>query len=93
VLREGMRGVIPERVRTRVDKMGFATPEEVWLREQEPEVFRKALRDAVEISQGIIRESVLARLDEMIVGTRPFSFLPWRLINFGAWMKVYGLQT
>ena len=93
VLREGMRGVLPERVRTRVDKVGFVTPEEVWLREQEPEVFRKALRDAVEISRGIIRDSVLARLDEMIVGTRPFSFLPWRLINFGTWIRVHGVQV
>jgi asparagine synthase (glutamine-hydrolysing) len=32
VLREALRGIIPESVRTRTDKMGFVTPEGVWLR-------------------------------------------------------------
>ncbi len=33
VLRQAMTGVIPESVRTRRDKVGFATPERRWLRE------------------------------------------------------------
>ena len=32
VMREAMRGIIPERVRTRTDKVGFATPEASWWR-------------------------------------------------------------
>jgi len=93
VLREAMRGILPEGIRTRADKMGFVTPEELWMREQEPELFRNALRDAVELSGGIVREGVLLGLDEMIAGARPFSFLPWRLINFGTWIRVHGVQV
>jgi asparagine synthase (glutamine-hydrolysing) len=33
VMREAMKGLIPEKVRTRTDKMGFATPQDRWLRE------------------------------------------------------------
>lgn len=33
VMREAMKGLIPEKVRTRRDKMGFATPQDSWLRE------------------------------------------------------------
>jgi len=33
VMREAMKGLIPEKVRTRRDKMGFATPQDRWLRE------------------------------------------------------------
>ena len=37
VLREGMRGRLPERVRLRRDKLGFATAEETWMRgERQP---------------------------------------------------------
>ncbi|ACN98141.1 asparagine synthase [Sulfurihydrogenibium azorense Az-Fu1] len=32
VLRQAMDGVLPEQIRKRVDKVGFATPEEKWLR-------------------------------------------------------------
>jgi asparagine synthase (glutamine-hydrolysing) len=32
VLREAMRGILPERIRTRTDKVGFATPEGQWFR-------------------------------------------------------------
>ena len=28
-----------------------------------------------------------AQLEEIIAGRRPFSFLPWRMISFGAWMQ------
>ncbi|MGH7254473.1 MAG: asparagine synthase (glutamine-hydrolyzing) [Nitrospirales bacterium] len=40
VLREAMAGVLPEEVRTRRDKLGFATPQDRWL--------RRDLRDALE---------------------------------------------
>lgn len=33
VMREAMKGLVPEQVRTRRDKMGFATPQDRWLRE------------------------------------------------------------
>ncbi len=36
VLREGMRGRLPEVVRLRRDKLGFATAEQVWMREKTP---------------------------------------------------------
>ncbi len=27
-----MKGILPEEIRNRVDKMGFVTPEEVWFK-------------------------------------------------------------
>jgi asparagine synthase (glutamine-hydrolysing) len=92
-LREGMRGLLPEPVRTRVDKLGFVTPEEVWLREQSPDRFRTALRDAVDASSGIIKIDTLALLERTIDGKQPFTFLIWRLISFGAWMRVFSLRS
>jgi asparagine synthase (glutamine-hydrolysing) len=32
-LRKTIKGIVPERIRCRMDKMGFVTPEEVWMRE------------------------------------------------------------
>jgi len=38
LLRESMRGKIPESVRTRPDKMGFETPDAKWIRAWAPEI-------------------------------------------------------
>ena len=32
LLREAVKGVVPERIRTRKDKIGFQTPEDTWFR-------------------------------------------------------------
>lgn len=87
VMREAMRGILPERIRMRMDKMGFVTPEERWLREESPERFRQALAEAVSASQGILNESAIALLEGMIAGKLPFSFVLWRMISFGKWME------
>jgi len=93
VLREGMRGVLPERVRERVDKLGFVTPEEVWVREQGPELFRQALHGAVDASAGIIGDSCLDLLERTIAGKQAFNFVLWRMVSFGAWMRVFSLRA
>jgi asparagine synthase (glutamine-hydrolysing) len=86
VLREAMNGILPEKVRLRRDKIGFATPEQNWIKKQDPKLFRSELGKAIEISDGILMDSTIDILEEMISDKRPFSFLPWRLICFGKWL-------
>lgn len=94
VLRHGMSGILPNEIRDRMDKLGFVTPEETWLRETAPDLFRKKLDDAIKLSQGVLhREESLRVLEEMIEGKRPFSFLPWRMISFGEWVKSFGVAV
>ena len=93
VLREGMRGVLPEKIRARADKLGFATPEEVWLRQDGTPQFREALRGSVEATRGILKPGVLDLFEEMVEGKRVFSSLIWRMISFGVWTRVFGVRT
>ena len=94
VLREGMSGILPDQIRDRMDKLGFVTPEEVWLRERASDLFRKKLRESIEISRGILCEkSASTVLEEMIAGTNKFNFLPWRMINFGEWIKLFSVDV
>jgi asparagine synthase (glutamine-hydrolysing) len=93
VLRQAMQGILPEAVRTRVDKLGFVTPEEVWLREQAPEKFRRAMRQAIDQSNGVLNVKAMNLLEDVIQGRKPFSFLPWRLITFGAWIDRFGVSV
>lgn len=86
VLRESMKGILPEDIRIRIDKLGFVTAEEDWLKRQNPQRFQQALHEAIEKSKGILRPSSKMIVEEMIQGKRPFSFLPWRLIILGYWI-------
>jgi len=87
VLRDGMSSIIPDTIRDRMDKKGFVTPEEVWLREQQPEAFIQALNEAIEASHGVLGPETREELSAIISGKQAFSFLPWRWISFGAWVK------
>jgi len=90
VLRDALSPIIPEKIVRRMDKIGFATAEEKWLREN-PDVFRKALSDAVSASDGILNENALVYFDRVINGEEPFSELIWRWICFGTWMRRFGV--
>mgnify|MGYP001164678834 CR=1 FL=1 len=87
VLREGLRGVLPEAIRTRMSKLGFVTPEEHWVREEAPGQFRRAVDEAVAVSRGALRPEALQLVDDVIAGRRPFDFTIWRMISFAAWLK------
>lgn len=92
VMREGMKGILPEPIRTRRDKLGFATPEEVWVREQSPATFRAHLQQAIAASDGVLKPAALEIFDEVVAGRRPFDFFSWRLISYGAWIKRFGVS-
>jgi len=92
VLRESMKGVLPERVRMRMDKLGFVTPEEVWLREEASDKFRAAVVVAITASQGVINDKALTLFDDIVAGAKPFSFVIWRIVSFGMWVKQFNVS-
>lgn len=92
ILRESMKGILPEPVRTRIDKLGFVTAEEEWIRTDAPHQFRTAIREAFALSQGIFKPAILKAADEIIAGKRPFNYLLWRLISFGEWIKKFSVK-
>jgi asparagine synthase (glutamine-hydrolysing) len=93
VLRDGMSGILPDKIRDRMDKLGFATPEEVWLRERAPDQFRAKLAEAIELSRSILNaDEANQLLEDMISGKQKFSFLPWRMISFGEWIKRFSVE-
>jgi len=92
VLREGMRGVLPEAIRLRRDKLGFATAEETWMREQRRELFLRLIEQAVRDSQGVLTPAALVKARRLLDGSEPFGFLVWRFINFSAWLRRFSVQ-
>ena len=90
ILRNAMKGTLPEAVRNRKDKMGFVTPEDIW--------FRTVLREGIE---EILNSKEFAERDYFDVpklkqafishceGKRNISFAIWRWVNLELWMRTF----
>lgn len=91
VLRQSLKGILPEEVRTRRDKMGFATPLEHW--------FRTSLKGAVsEVLQSrefrsrpyFDAEGVDRLFGDFVEGKkRNLHFTVWGLVNLELWLRKF----
>ncbi|MBN8532768.1 MAG: asparagine synthase (glutamine-hydrolyzing) [Rhizobiales bacterium] len=86
VLRRGMTGILPEIVKERRDKLGFATPEQIWFRGP----LRGLVTDGIEATlaryPGLMNaDGVRALASDMLEGRRPLDFTLWRIVNLGMW--------
>lgn len=87
ILRAAMHGIIPEAIENRRDKMGFVTPEELWLKGEGKEWFNTEIEKACQQFGGTLlnTEHTKSYVAEMIAGKRQFDFVPWRIICFSKW--------
>ena len=83
-----MRGIVPDDVLDRKDKIGFATPEQEWILAMAP-VVRGWLSDAEQVPF-FDRRELLASFDAVVAGKQKFSWQVWRWINYVRWYKQLG---
>ncbi len=87
LLRDAMAGILPDEIRWRRDKKGFATPAKAWLDNLWP-----ALRSTVDgqltgvVDPGILRAGLWPRLAEH--GQAGVELM-WRFISFAVWRQVF----
>ena len=86
VLRRGMKGILPEAVRERRDKLGFATPEQIWFRGPLRGLVEDGIEKTLARYPGLMNASGVRSLaKEMFEGVRPLDFTLWRIVNLGMW--------
>ncbi|MEC7838629.1 MAG: asparagine synthase (glutamine-hydrolyzing) [Chlamydiota bacterium] len=88
ILRESMKNILPSKIRLRTDKMAFITPEEHWLKKEHIKA-RDLIKEAIDISDQTLSPEILNVFDGIISKKIPFSYLPWRVICFGQWIKAH----
>jgi asparagine synthase (glutamine-hydrolysing) len=91
VLRDAMSGILPDMVRDRKSKLGFATSEEKWFRENVDE-FRKRFYLAVLESGGLLGQGDIEKFEKVAAGAQGYDFSIWRAIAFGAWKRTFGVE-
>jgi len=88
LLRSAMRGIVPDEILNRTDKVGFATPERDWLLSISGSL-REWLMEDLHLPF-LDQSKLLNEFDQIIAGKLPFSWQVWRWLNFYQWYK--GLQ-
>jgi asparagine synthase (glutamine-hydrolysing) len=89
VLRDGMRGVIPEKIRWRVKKLGFATPERKWQQTVLKPLIEAAIRD--ERLRPYVVATQAADYFTQVQQQEATDSAPWRWLNLSLWMNAYEL--
>ena len=93
VFRRAMRGIVPQPILDRRDKVGFITPETLWLRENPSWV--QANIDSVAVSRNpVVNYRAVKRLSEEVLSGRrsPDSCL-WRCLNFAEWARLHDVEV
>ena len=90
ILRRAVRGLVPDGVRCRMDKMGFVTPEEIWMKSElaprilelfsTPEFAGRPYWDA---------ERVLKNYQEFLDGKSAYSTEFWRIACAEMWLRQF----
>jgi asparagine synthase (glutamine-hydrolysing) len=92
VLRAALRGLVPDAILDRKDKIGFATPDRLWTKELAP-WFSSILRsDTARANPWLRADQALATLEIRAAGTDPFGFDLWRTVNLIRWIEVFEMQ-
>lgn len=91
LLRDGLMGILPEKIQTRYSKFGFVTPEDKWIRENIEEFGTEFHKACKHISQFMDTTKLEQWYDENAIKMKRNDFLAWRVISFGRWMDVFNL--
>lgn len=89
LLRESMKGIVPEAVRTRTDKLGFATPEYRWMNDIKDHL---KVYFTPDLDEYFDTKKILNDWDSVFQNQSKKGFTTiWRFVNFAIWKKVYGM--
>ena len=92
VLRQAMKGIMPDIVIDRRDKLGFATPEQAWFRGP----LKRQAMDGIEKTLSLYptllnAQAVRRNAARMLDGHTPLDFSLWRIVNLGIWGQRFGV--
>jgi asparagine synthase (glutamine-hydrolysing) len=92
VFRRAMRGIVPDEVLDRRDKIGFATPESRWLVRLRPWVDAVLAGDAARRVPPLVGSAMRREWRGVLDGRRTFDFRIWRWVNLIRWAELLGVQ-
>lgn len=93
ILRESMKGILPEKVRTRKDKAGFIAPADEWFRTINKDQILEMLTSKEFEEIGVFDLKALHKIyQEHLSGEKNHQMFLWQLINVFLWYKKFFIK-
>jgi asparagine synthase (glutamine-hydrolysing) len=92
VFRRAMRGIVPDAVLERRDKVAFETPERAWLETLAPWVDRLFESDVAHAVPALRVDAARREWDHVRRGERRYDWRVWRWINLIRWTELYDVR-
>lgn len=91
IMRRAMRGMVPDEILDRRDKIGFSTPERQWLTGPLEGYVREVLTSDAAAAVPVLKSpAMIAAYDRMRSGSERWNFRLWRWINLIEWTRASG---
>jgi asparagine synthase (glutamine-hydrolysing) len=95
ILRQAMRGVLPEPVRLRKTKLGFSTPQQKWLREDDRGMIRSLIHNPVWKIGRLLSPQKVSVAFGAFLDRIPGSLTEieaYRVLNLELWARVFNVS-
>ena len=92
VLRSGLHKVLPAKVRDRKDKMGFVSPDQLWLKGH-ARTIRQELDNAVQITNGLINNKIIEQYSRYVNGQEGYDTAFFKVISLSRWINVFNAKV
>lgn len=83
IFRDSMKGIVPNKILNRKDKIGFETPQQNWLLSNSSSI-KRIIKNST-IFNLIDKELLLIEFEKVIKGKKVFTSRVWRWLNFLRW--------
>ena len=92
IFRDAMRGIVPEAILNRQDKIGFATPEKNWLITLNPWVEKVLSSEVAAEIPALNQDAMQQEWNNVLQGKGQFNFRIWRWLNVIKWSEKNFIQ-
>ena len=86
IFKAAMRGIVPDEILDRKDKIGFNTPEGDWLTKMDPNQWIN--RDLIKSFSFFKSDQLISHLEDQFSGKKPWHSQSWRILNFLKWYEL-----
>lgn len=89
VFRQAMRGIVPDVILDRRDKIGFATPEKLWMEAVGPWIDQALSSEVAARVPGMNLPTMKRQWQAILQGSQAFDFRVWRWVNMIKWAQKF----